>query len=129
MVDVCDDILERKMSEELKTVERGEVTAEERTLGLVCVLLQFLVLIGPLILWLIKKDESAYLDALGRETINFQLTMLILYAVCGVLTVIVIGALLTPLVSLFNLVMIIVAAVKAYEGIIYRYPFCLRFLR
>ena len=96
------------MSEEMKKVEQGSITPEERTLGLVCVLLQFLTVVGPLIVWLIKKDESAYLNALGKETINFQLT---------------------PLVGLFGLVMIIVAAVKANEGIIYRYPFCFRFLK
>lgn len=116
------------MSEEMKKVEQGSITPEERTLGLVCVLLQFTV-IGPLIVWLIKKDESAYLNALGKETINFQLTLLILYVICGVLTIIVVGALLAPLVGLFGLVMIIVAAVKANEGIIYRYPFCFRFLK
>ena len=49
--------------------------------------------------------------------------------ICGVLTIIVVGALLAPLVGLFGLVMIIVAAVKANEGIIYRYPFCFRFLK
>ena len=111
-------------------INRGSsISQEDRTLGLVCVLLQFLTVVGPLIVWLIKKDESAYLNALGKETINFQLTILILYAICGVLTFIVVGALLAPLVSLFNLVMIIVAAVKANDGIIYRYPFCFRFLK
>lgn len=122
-------ILEKDMSEEMKKVEQGSITPEERTLGLVCVLLQFLTVVGPLIVWLIKKDESAYLNALGKETINFQLTLLILYVICGVLTIIVVGALLAPLVGLFGLVMIIVAAVKANEGIIYRYPFCFRFLK
>ena len=117
------------MSEEMKKVEQGSITPEERTLGLVCVLLQFLTVVGPLIVWLIKKDESAYLNALGKETLNFQLTLLILYVICGVLTIIVVGALLAPLVGLFGLVMIIVAAVKANEGIIYRYPFCFRFLK
>ena len=59
------------MSEEMKKVEQGSITPEERTLGLVCVLLQFLTVVGPLIVWLIKKDESAYLNALGKETVSY----------------------------------------------------------
>jgi len=125
------------MSEEDVVVEPEVVPSkEEKTLGLVCVLLQFLCyftglggLIGPLILWLIKKDSSRFLDEIGKETVNFQITLLIAGFICFILFIIVIGFLLLPIVGIYALVTIILAALQANEGKVYRYPVCIRFIK
>lgn len=87
-----------------------------------------LSVIVPLIVWLIHKDRSdkAYLVAEAKEALNFQITVLIGYVICWVLTIIVIGAFLSPLLWLVNLVLCIVAAVKVSSDGTYRYPFALR---
>jgi len=86
----------------------------------------------PLVMWLIKKDESRFIDANGREAVNFQLTILIL-AIVGVLLVlftlgigiiVVIPAALALVVV--DIVFCILAAMAANRGEVYRYPFAFR---
>lgn len=83
-------------------------------------------IIGPLVVWLIKKDESSFVDRQGKEALNFQITMLIAFLVCIVLAFILIGFLLMALVVIFDLIMIVLAAIKASEGEEFRYPIALR---
>jgi hypothetical protein len=85
--------------------------------------------VGPLILWLIKREGNPFVDEQGKEAVNFQLSILLYVVVCSFLTIIVIGALLMPLVGLFDVIFIIVAAVKANDGVNYRYPLCIRFIK
>ncbi|UPG84875.1 DUF4870 domain-containing protein [Luteibacter aegosomatis] len=84
--------------------------------------------IVPLIVWLIHKDRSdkAYLVTEAKEALNFQLTVLIGYVICWILTFILIGAFLTPLLWLANLIFCIIAAVRVSSDGSYRYPFALR---
>lgn len=88
-------------------------------------------IIVPLIVWLIHKDRSdkAYLVAEAKEALNFQITLLIGYVICWVLTIIVIGAFLSPLLWLANVIFCIIAAVKVSSTGTYRYPFALRLVR
>ena len=85
-------------------------------------------LIVPLIVWLVHKDraDKAYLVREAKEALNFQVTVLIGYVICGVLAIILIGALLGWLLWLANLVLCIIAAVKVSSDGSYRYPFALR---
>jgi uncharacterized protein len=85
--------------------------------------------IGALIIWLSKKDQSAYIDEQAREALNFQITMLIGFVVAYILTHILIGVLLIPVLVIANLVFCILAAVAVSEGKHYRYPFALRLLK
>jgi len=85
--------------------------------------------IGALIIWLIKKDQSAFIDEQGKEALNFQITMLIAFVVAGMLMVILIGALLMPLLLVANLVFCILAAVAVSKGEHYRYPVVIRLLK
>lgn len=84
--------------------------------------------IVPLIVWLIHKDraDKTYLVTEAKEALNFQITVLIGYVICWILTFILIGALLTPLLWLANLIFCIVAAVRVSSDGSYRYPFALR---
>ena len=91
------------------------------------ILLGFIV---PLIIWLTNKDkpEKRWLTTQALEALNFQITMAIVFIGCMVLTVILIGALLTPLVWILDLVFCIIAGMAASRGENYRYPFALRLL-
>jgi len=82
----------------------------------------------PLIVWLIKKDEYPLVDDQGKEAVNFQISITIYLIVSAILVVVIIGIFLLIAVAIFNLVVIIIAAMKANEGIAYRYPMCIRFI-
>jgi uncharacterized Tic20 family protein len=91
--------------------------------------------LGPLVIWLIKKDEMPFVNDQGKEALNFNITVAIVCVALLVLTFITlgIGALLTvPLmivVGIAWLVFTIIAAIKANEGVAYRYPFALRLIK
>lgn len=85
-------------------------------------------ILGPLIVWLIKKDQSAYLDAQGRELLNFQISYLIYALVSLVLCFVLIGFPLLFAVGVATLVLTIIGIVKASEGTIYRFPLTIRML-
>jgi len=85
--------------------------------------------VGPLIVWQIKKDLDPFIDEQGKEAVNFQITVTLAFLVCGVLAWVLIGFPLMLLVGLGALVLTIIAGIKANEGQAYRYPFCLRLLK
>ena len=86
-------------------------------------------IIAPLIIWLIKKAESPLVDDQGKESLNFQISMTIYAIVAGLLTLIFIGFILLIALVIFELVIVIIAAVKANSGEKYRYPLCIRFIK
>ncbi|MBD8898075.1 DUF4870 domain-containing protein [Rhodanobacter sp. DHG33] len=106
-----------------------EGSSDDRNLAMITHLSGFLLsVIVPLIVWLVHKDraDKAYLVREAKEALNFQITVLIGYVVCGVLAVILIGALLGWLLWIANLVLCIIAAVRVSSEGSYRYPFALR---
>ncbi len=82
----------------------------------------------PMILWLIKRDDHPFIDDQGREALNFQLTLIVFYIVAGILVLLLVGFLFLLLIPLYQIVMIIVAAVKSHGGERFRYPLTIRFL-
>jgi uncharacterized Tic20 family protein len=84
--------------------------------------------LGPLVVWLIKKDEYTFVDEQGKEAINFQITMFIAAIISLALTVVVIGLFLLIAVGLVMVIFPIIAAVRASNGEEYRYPFTIRFI-
>lgn len=94
--------------------------------------------VGPLVVWLVKKDQDGYVAHHAREALNFQLSWLVYALVGGVvaflLAVVTLGigvVVIAPLAALAGvawLVLIIVAAVKAANGEAYRYPLTIRFV-
>ncbi|BAN51262.1 DUF4870 domain-containing protein [Metapseudomonas resinovorans] len=86
-------------------------------------------LLGPLIVWQIKKDLDPFVDAQGKEALNFQITVALAVVVCFLLMLVVIGFPLLGLVSIGALVLTIIAGIKANEGQAYRYPFCWRLIK
>ena len=86
-------------------------------------------LIPPLVVWLAKRDESPEIDAHGKEAVNFQLSMLIYNLIAAVFCLVLIGFLILPILWVLNAVFSIIAAIKASDGELYRYPLTIRFLQ
>ena len=85
--------------------------------------------IGPLVIWMIKKDVYPLVDDQGKEALNFQISMTIYYVISGILILILIGIPLLIGLALFSLVVTIIAMVKASDGVAYRYPLSIRFIK
>src|SRR5881398_3990046 len=85
-------------------------------------------LFGPLIVWLVKRGDSPEIDAHGKESVNFQLTMLIYSVISGILCLVLIGFVLLAILHVLNGVFVIIASIRASEGKFYRYPLTIRFL-
>lgn len=86
-------------------------------------------ILGPLIIWQMKKAEMPFVDDQGKEALNFQITVAIAMLVCAVLMIVLIGFLLMPVVGIAALVFTIIAGIKANNGEAYRYPFTLRLIK
>ena len=114
----------------------GEPTAEDKQWGLFAhlsslagLIIPFGNILGPLIIWQVKKDSLPFAADQGKEALNFNITIAIAAIISGLLTLVLIGFLLLPLVGLAWLVFTIIAAVKANNGEAYRYPFVLRLVK
>ncbi len=84
--------------------------------------------IGPLILWSMKKDYSELVDREGKKSINFQISMSIYIFVSAILVFTGIGILLLIGLALLNLIFVILAIVKTLNGENYQYPLSIKFL-
>ena len=109
---------------------------QERTMGMLCHLLAFCGLVmpfggnilGPLVLWLVKKEGMPFVDDQGKESLNFQISVVIYGVGAALLSFIGIGIVLGAALGVFWLVMVIIATVAANKGERYRYPLAIRFL-
>ncbi len=93
------------------------------------VIIPFGNLLGPLIVWLVKRDESPLVDREGKESLNFQISMSIYAIVSFLFIVLFIGIPMLVIVGLVDLILTIVATVKTANGESYVYPLTIRFLR
>lgn len=87
-----------------------------------------LAIIGPLIIWLMKKDQSPYLDQQGRELLNFQISFFIYALVAVLLCFVLIGIPLLLAIGIGSIILTIIGIVRASEGNIYRFPLTIRML-
>jgi|LWDU01.1.fsa_nt_gi uncharacterized Tic20 family protein len=122
------------MAGEMESIET--LSKDERMWGMFCHLIAFsgyLIplgnLLGPLVIWMIKKDEISFVDDQGKESLNFQLTMFIAFIVSGILTLVLIGFLMLAVLVIYQIVVVIMASIKANDGIRYRYPYTIRFIK
>lgn len=107
--------------------------SDEKTMSMLAHILGGVTnVIGPLIIWLIKKDDSPFVDDQGKEATNFQITLLIGYVVSAIVAMIpVIGcfaALAYPALAIVGLIFGILGGIEANKGVAYRYPFALRLI-
>ncbi len=84
--------------------------------------------IAPLVIWLMKKDEDPFVEYHARESLNFQITLIIYILASVLLMFVIIGFVLLPIVLIFALVVEIIAGVKAASGEFFRYPLTFRFV-
>jgi len=124
--------------------EPRQLTQEERTFGMLChlsalalfVLPSFGNVFGPLIVWLIKKDQSTWIEKQGKEALNFQISIVIYVVAAWILFfLLAITVVMIPLavligigLAVFWLIMVITASVKANNGEDFRYPLNIRFI-
>jgi len=85
-------------------------------------------IVGPLIVWLAKRQDSPEIDAHGKESMNFQISMLIWNIIAGILCLVLIGIPILILLHILNIIFVIVASIQASEGKLYRYPLAIRLI-
>ncbi|MFI7421018.1 DUF4870 domain-containing protein [Nonomuraea sp. NPDC049684] len=101
--------------------------SDDTTMAMLAHLLGLLVSwVGPLVIYLMKKDESPYVRDQAAEALNFQITMFIGYAVAIVLSLVLVGLLLFPIIWIVSLIFHVQAAIATNRGENYRYPFAIR---
>jgi uncharacterized Tic20 family protein len=113
-----------------------ELTSSEKNYAMFCHLISFCgfvipfgSIIGPLVLWLIKKDESEFINHHGKESLNFQISIAIYGLIAGILVLILIGIFALIAIGIIWIVFVIIASVKTSEGEEYRYPLSIRFVK
>jgi len=114
----------------------GQVPKDIRNMAMLCHLsafagyfIPFGHILGPLVVWLLKREESAFIDAHGKEALNFQISVTIYAVISAILILVVIGFLLLPILLVFEIIVVIIAAIRANNGAEYRYPLTLRFIK
>ncbi len=124
------------MSDEIISVDqnkRGDqmtTTSDERLLAmLIYVTSFFTTIIGPIIIWLVKREESAFIDFHGKEYLNFIISYTVYGIVAAITMIILIGFVLAPIVGVAAVVFTIIAAVKAFNGELYRIPLIFRIIK
>ncbi len=123
------------MSESNK-VDKQALSTDERNWALlihISTLSGFIIpfgnIIAPIILWHMKKEESAFIGMHGREAINFQISMTIYILVSIILIFVLIGILALIVLGIFDLIVTVIAALHASDGKEYRYPLSITFLK
>ncbi|MEY4278417.1 MAG: hypothetical protein RL377_421 [Bacteroidota bacterium] len=105
-------------------------TQDEKTLAVLAHVLGFFgSFLVPLIIYLVKKDESPFVREHAKEALNFHISMAIYFTISVILILVIIGILGVIFLGTFSLVVSIVAAIKALDGKPYRYPLCIRFIK
>ena len=110
---------------------------QERMWGMLCHLtaltafagIPFGHLLGPLVVWLMKKNESPFVDEQGKESLNFQISMTIYLIISGILTFVFIGVIFVGILVITELVLVITASVKINNGESFQYPLNLHFIK
>jgi len=116
--------------------EYAELTKDEKLWATFChlgALLVFLLwgvghIIGPVVVWLLKRHDSEFVDWHGRESLNFQISVTIYSIICLLLSFVVVGVFLFFALWIFWFIVVIISAIKANNGEKFEYPLCIRFL-
>lgn len=106
-----------------------EMSRDARNLAMLCHLLGIVGFLAPLVIWLSERDKHRFVDQHGTGAMNYQISLMIYFAVAWLSCFIYIGFVLTPLLGLTHLVLSILGALKARNGQPWRYPIAISFLR
>lgn len=114
----------------LREVPYANVSSEERSIAILThVLAIFFSILAPLIIYLVKKDESRYVGEHAKEALNFGISVLIYCIISIPLCLILIGVFMLIAIGIGSFILYIIAAVKAADNVLYRYPFSIRFIK
>jgi uncharacterized Tic20 family protein len=109
---------------------------DAKTWGMLChlsalagIIIPFGFILGPLVVWLVKKQEYPFVEDQGKEALNFQISMAIYLVGALLLCFVIIGLIILPVVAIADLVFTIIASIKASNGEPYRYPLTIRFIK
>ena len=112
------------------------MTRDEKNMGVLVHLASFsgyLVplgsILGPLIVWLMKRDEFPFVESCGRNCLNFKISVIIYFIISGILMLVGVGFLLIGILAIFDIIVTIIAAIKASEGESYKYPLTINFIK
>jgi uncharacterized Tic20 family protein len=84
--------------------------------------------LGPLIVWLLKRHDHGFVDYHGKESLNFQISLIIYAFIAGLLCFVLIGFALLLVLAVLQIVLVVLASIKASDGKYYRYPLTIRFI-
>ena len=124
------------MTDQNEQVSEVSVSSkDEKMWGMLCHLsalagfvIPFGNIIAPLVIWILKKEEFPFVDDQGKEALNFQISLTIYFIAGAILLIVGIGFVILPIVAVFGLIMIIIASIKANDGVKYRYPLTIRLI-
>lgn len=133
--EIQEDAIKCKFCGEMLT-QQSQGKDIEKTLAMFCHLSALSVFIiplgnflGPLIIWLLKKDAYPLIDDQGKESLNFQISIFLYSLICLVLWFLFIGIPMMVVLVLFAIIQVIKASMQANKGEKYRYPFCIRLIK
>lgn len=133
--EIQEDAIKCKFCGEMLT-QQSQGKDTEKTLAMFCHLSALSVFIiplgnflGPLIIWLLKKNEYPLIDDQGKESLNFQISIFLYSLICLVLWFLFIGIPMMVVLVLFAIIQVIKASMQANKGEKYRYPFCIRLIK
>ena len=113
-----------------------EITRDEKTWAMLAhisavagFVFPFGNIIGPLLIWILKKEDLPFVDDQGKEALNFQISITIYVLISLVLVFVLIGIPILIIIGIFALIMIIIAAINSYDGKYYRYPLTIRVIK
>lgn len=124
---------------EAEVISTKEASAEEKNWAMISHIAAFVALVplvpvigmvlGPLVVWLLKKEEMPLVAQNGVEALNFNISMFIAYCIAFVLCFILIGIPILVGLIIFHFIVTILAAIKASEGGVYKYPFSMKLVK
>ena len=108
---------------------------DERMWGMLChlsalsgLIIPFGNLIGQLVVYTLKKDEYAFVADQGKESLNFQISVLVYLMISGIAVLLLVGIFFLLFVPFIAIILTVLAGVRANDGEYYRYPFCIHFI-
>ena len=119
------------------TAEGGGLSRDHRKFAMLCHLTALVgllgngvgFLLGPLVVWLLKREDHPFIDEQGKEAVNFQITMFLALFVCIPLLFVIVGLFLMVVIGILMTVLPIIGAIRANDGVPYRYPLTIRFIK
>jgi uncharacterized Tic20 family protein len=124
------------MTEKSAASTGRQITEDDKLWGMLCHLsafagyvIPFGNIIGPLIMWVIKKDQSDYVNRHGKSSLNFEISLTIYVLVSVILIFVIIGIPILIGLGIFQIIVVIIASIKAYDGQFFKYPLTIEFVK